>query len=270
MIITILIILFLLLLFMQMYDNKNRIYLRFKDRFKYVKNPGTLGVDMSYCIVMPDRMDHATRKMKELGGNYKLFNAIRPDLLSYVDYLTLSCTYLPGFQSFAKKSKLCVALSFFMCYYDAYLNGYNSICVFEDDVDFPHGTPIIRDAIQEFKDVPDLEVFYMGYCNVPCNFIFPRRVSTNLIDMTGIRIACNQGLCLKRSFLKKYMSGPLFYMFHNDVTLTHFCIRNGIGVVIPNKELVSQLKEQMGSHNGNHEIETTCDFTGTDFGVSFF
>jgi hypothetical protein len=209
---------------------------------------------------MPDRIDHVTQKMKELGGDYKLFSAIRPDLLGYIDYLTMSPTYIPGFKSFTKKSKLCVALSFFMCYYDAYLNGYDSICVFEDDIDFPQGTPNIKKSIQEFKNIPEFEVFYMGYCRVPCNMVTPHRVSTNLLDMTGIRIACNQGLCMKRSFLKKYTSGPLFYLIHNDETLTYFCIRNGIGVVVPNKELVSQRRKEMGSNNGNFGEIVTCDF----------
>jgi len=66
------------------------------------------------------------------------------------------------------------------------------------------------------------------------------------------------------------MEGPLFYINHNDVTLTYFCIRNGIGVVVPNRELVKQKREDMGSNNGNFAEIITCDFTGTEFEDSFF
>ena len=262
---------FLLLLFARMHNNKKNVYNRFKNRFKYVKQPDTLGVDMSYCIVMPDRVDHATQKMKELGGNYKLLSAIRPDLLSYTDYLTMSHTYFPGFQSFNKKSKLCVALSFFMCFYDAYLNGYDSICVFEDDIDFPQGVPIIKESIQEFKELPEFSVFFMGYCHLPCNEEGAKRVSHSLADVTGNKIACNHGLCMKKYFIKKYIeSRPLFYFTHNDVSLTYFCITSGIGVVVPIRELVKQRREEMGSNNGNSAEITTCDFTNTEFEDSFF
>ena len=244
-----------------MHSNKKTIYNRFRNRFKYVKRPGTLGVDMSYCIVMPDRIDHATQKMEELGGDYKLFHAIRPDLLNYTDYLTMSRTYLPGYQSFNKKSKMCVALSFFMCYYDAYLNGYDSICVFEDDIDFPKGIPIIKESIQEFKELPEFGVFFMGYCHLPCSWI-KERISHNLVDVTGNKIACNHGLCMKKSFITKYIqSRPLFYYTHNDLTLSYFCISTGTGVAVPNQELVEQKRKEMGSNNGNSGIIKTCDFS---------
>jgi len=243
-----------------MINKKDGVYNRFRGNFKYIKQKGGIGVDMTYCISMPNRISHAKKKMKELGGNYKLFNAIRPDLLTTTDYATMSLTYFPGFMSFNKKTKLPVALSFFMCYYDALVNGYDTICIFEDDIDFPSGVDKIKKSISEFKNI-DHEMLFMGYCHLNCHDGYSR-VSEELIDVSGTHLVCNHALCIKRTFIEKYLKGkPLFYPHHNDQVLSLFCARNRIGTVVPNVSLVNQKREEMGSQNGNNRLmPDTCNF----------
>ena len=253
-------ILFVLVVLYFMTHRKDSVYNRFKGNFKYIKQKGGIGVDMAYCISMPNRISHAKKKMKELGGNYKIFNAIRPELLSAADYATMSLTYFPGFKSFNKKTKLPVALSFFMCYYDALINGYDTICIFEDDIDFPLGVDKIKKSISEFKNI-DHEMLFLGYCHLNCDGDYSR-VSEELIDVSGTQLVCNHALCIKRTFIEKYLKGkPLFYQNHNDQVLSMFCIRNGIGTTVPTVPLVNQKREEMGSQNGNNALFlNTCNF----------
>lgn len=57
-----------------------------------------------------------------------------------------------------------LCISFFTCYYDAYVNGYNSILVLEDDIRFAVEVNTIFAAIREYYTVRDCEIFYLGYC----------------------------------------------------------------------------------------------------------
>ena len=83
---------------------------------------------MVYCMVMPNRLGYAKQKMGELNTTYKLFNAVQKEDLAIVDYTHMSHTFEKKNQGYYHKfTKLPVSLSFFMCYYDAYLNGYDTI-----------------------------------------------------------------------------------------------------------------------------------------------
>ena len=247
--------------FIYVLGNKKRIVNKFRNKIKIMKQGGNgLGVDMIYCISMPDRIEHAKKKMKEIGGNYKLIDAVKPTDLSPIDYCTASLTYFTGAHMFAKRTKLPVALSFYMCYNDALENGYETICIFEDDVIFPKGVSAIKKAVNEFKHT-DFEVFYMGYFGLTCNNYY-QRISEGLVDVTERALVGNHGLCMKLTFLEKYLASPfLFYATFNDVTLNKFCIINGIKVCVPNEALVDQDRKKFGTNNDSFAMDIpTCNF----------
>merc|ERR1712110_881168 len=111
---------------------------------------------MIYGIYMPERYDYTKKMINEFGQNYKSFKAITPDDLTENDYHTLSQTFDPKDRKFGvetiykKKTKLPVALSFFMCYYDAYINKYNFTMVLEDDIKYGVEMTQITKAIRDF------------------------------------------------------------------------------------------------------------------------
>jgi hypothetical protein len=105
------------------------VYSRFRHKFEIVEGGDRSGqVGMVYCIAMPNRLGYAKQKMGELNTTYKLFHAVQKEELAKVDYTHMSSTYdKKNPNLYLQFTKLPVSLSFFMCYYDAYLNGYDTI-----------------------------------------------------------------------------------------------------------------------------------------------
>lgn len=231
---------------------KYRIYNRYKSRFNFIKNTNDLPVDMVYCISMPNRIEYAPDQMNRLGTSYTLFNAISPKDVSRLDYLTMMIrTYLPwNTRYFKKMTRLPVALSFFMCYYDAYLNGYDSICIFEDDIHFPHGKDKLVPTLNEWKD-SDADVLFLGYCHLKCRGEFTE-ISENLMKVPNSHnIACNHGLGMKKEFIYRYaIRNPfLFWATTNDRDLSSYMQRNNTSKAIPKRAIVYQNVSELGSNN---------------------
>ena len=230
-----------------------RVYNRYKSRFNFIKNTNDLPVDMVYCISMPNRIDYMTKKMEEIGTSYTMFNAISPKDINILDYLTMmSITYIPGHKHFKKMTKLPVALSFFMCYYDAYLKGYDSICIFEDDIHFPHGKDKLVPTLKEWKD-SNADVLFLGYCHLKCHGGF-KQISNNLMEVPNShRIVCNHAVAMKRDFFSRYVnSSPfLFWSAENDSVLSSYMKRNNVSKAIPKQPIVYQNVSELGSNNEN-------------------
>lgn len=232
---------------------KIRTYKRFINRFEFVEGPKNLPVDMVYCISMPDRLEYIQSKMKELSTSYKLFHAISPDVLSYLDYFTLSNTLLPGSPMYKKFTKLPVALSFFMCYYDAYVNGYNTICILEDDIKFMVNIEEIVSIIQEFKET-DQDILFMGYCWLKCKGTNFKQISPNIFNVPREKnILCNHAMVLKRSLFVPYVNRSpfLYYTKHNDRTLSSYLKKHNIKKCVPSSGYINQNVSELGSNNEN-------------------
>lgn len=232
------------------------VYNRFKSRFTLMQ--GDSGpVDMAYCICMPSRKEYAKGKMAELGVRYKFFDAIKPDDLDMDDYRRLSQTYHPlNRMLFRQMTKLPVALSFFMVYWDAYVNGYETIMVLEDDIIFEVSRASIFEAVEEFKRV-DCEVLFLGYCWASCDRSNFTQISENLHKTnTNAQLLCNHALVMKKSFLKKYMERdrPTYWTTRNDHTLSDFLKGNNISRCVTTKGYVSQNRKELGSNNNNHDL----------------
>lgn len=245
----ILIVLFILL------SMKRFIYGRFKSRFNFVRGGADLPVDMVYCICMPNRLDYVEQQMKNLGTSYKLFHAISPDDLTTIDYLLLSNTYWPKSVIGRKFTKLPVALSFFMCYYDAYVNGYETICLFEDDIKFNVSASAISNLIHEFIATEYIMMF-MGYCTTKkCNPGEFTQISQNLYTVSPrTDILCNHAMVMKRDLFARYVNRSpfLYYTMQNDRTLSNYIRKNNIKRCVPRQTYVDQNFAELGTNNENY------------------
>jgi len=233
------------------------VYARFKDRIEE-KGQGTGAVDMLYCICMPKRRGYATRMVAHFGQKYKLLDAITPKDLSPEDYQNLSETLNSRNKwLYRKMTKLPVCLSFFMCYHDAYVNGYDTIAIVEDDIKFTVSMDRITAAINEFKKV-NASVLFLGYCWANCAKMRREgaQVSENLHAVPkGVQLLCNHALVMKKSFIKQYMTrNEVTYWRHrNDHTLSDYLRDHGIKKVVTPKAYINQNREEMGSNNENYD-----------------
>ena len=259
-------IIIILLLILYFFTMNGRIYNRFKSRFE-INGHGVFPTSMVYCICMPNRLGYARKQMSTLGTQYKLLHAISPKELNILDYMTMSPNvYInPRSKVFMKYTKLAVDLSFFMCFYDAYLNGYDSITIFEDDIEFEASPNQIKSLVTEFLETKQ-EILFLGYCWHNCkNKSKHKQVSQNIYQIPfKSSIFCNHALSMKKGFISKYIkSFPFpFYTTTNDHSLSTYMIRNKIKKAIPRRAVVSQNYSLLKSNNGNNNEnihKTTCD-----------
>lgn len=233
------------------------VYDRFKDRFE-VKGEGVGSVDMLYCICMPDRRAYASGMLEHFGQKYKMLDAITPKDLSPEDYENLSETLNSRNRWLYKKmTKLPVCLSFFMCYFDAYQNGYDTIAIVEDDIKFTVGMDRIEAAISEFKKA-DATVLFLGYCWANCAKMRREgvQISENLYSVPkNVQLLCNHALVMKSDFIKRYMTRHevTYWRHRNDHTLSDYLRNHGIKKVVTPKAYIVQNREEMGSNNENYD-----------------
>ena len=236
----------------------NGVYARFKDRFEDVEGSGDGPVDMVYVICMPSRKNYAKRVVGRLGAKFRVLNAITPKELTPSDYQALSETLNPRNKMLYKKmTKLPVCLSFFMCYYDAYTRGYETIAVFEDDIKYEVSIDRIKRTIAEFNKT-SCEICFLGYCWSNCKRIREEAtmITENLYEAPrSVQLLCNHALVIKKSFLERYMSrkNAVYWNNRNDHTLSDYLRDNGVKKCIPPKAFVNQNREQMGSFNENYD-----------------
>lgn len=235
------------------YANED-VYRHFAGRLELQDGPTDV-VDMLYCITMPSRREYAIEQANKLGMRMKIMDAITPDDLTMRDYQSMSATFNPLNHMYRKITKLPVALSFFTCYYDAYVNKYNTIMVIEDDIRYVASVEEIHDTISKFKGWP-LSLMYVGACYYGPHNI--KRGSTKMDDNLYIAandgmILCNHALVMKQSFIKDFMERQtsVYYSTMNDHTLDNYRRENRIPTVIPKNSYIIQNREDMGSNNEN-------------------
>lgn len=233
------------------------VYERFRSKFEAHGNGDDgVGVDMVYAIAMPDRLSYIKGKLSDMKTNYKLFHAIKPDDLTKDDYTRMSATFDPRNKMLHKRmTKLPVCLSFFMCYHDAYVHGYDTILVVEDDIKFTVSLDRIKQAISEFKKI-NAEVMFLGYCWANCDKEYAQ-VTENLHRAPrGTQLLCNHALVMKKSFVARYMERPnaTYWDNRNDHTLSNYLRDNDVFKVVPKKAYINQNRAEMGSNNENYDL----------------
>ena len=251
------------LLILVILNIKSLMYNRFRGRFEYVQQSNDLPVDMVYCISMPQRIEYVTKQMKEIGTSYKLFHAISPQDLTTLDYLMFSTTLIPGTHLYKKFTKLPVILSFFMCYYDAWKNGYDSICILEDDIILKESVQNIRTLIHEFNATAGVDILYMGYCWLDCrNPEQFKQISPSLrLVPNNKRILCNHAMVLNKDLIDRYMRQYNLFLnnINNDTNLDKFLKDNTIPRAVPTHGYIDQNYEKLGSNNENDNSRNkTC------------
>lgn len=239
------------------------IYNRFHDRFEQQEALVTDPVDQVYCIAMPNRLNYIKSYLSSLGLSCKFFHAIAPTDLSVADYKFMSATFDKNSPLFRRPTKLAVSLSFYMCYYDAYVHGYDSIMILEDDIVLSQGVNMkqVRHTIREFKDT-NYSIMFLGYCLTNCKKIY---VDENKIDGTRLyrvpprtHIFCNHALVMKRTFIKEYAKRVhLYWTENNDNTLLRYINDHRVAACVPDKLLVDQ-RIDMGSNNQNNPVKALC------------
>ena len=239
------------------------VYTRFKDRFSFVENENNnVEVDMVYCICMPKRKEYAKKQLELLKTKYKMFNAITPKDLTSEDYSKMSQTYSPlNVFLYKQMTKLPVCLSFFMCYYDAYVNNYDTILVLEDDIKLKVSVDKIYGAIRDFKTT-EFEIMFLGYCWAYCNMTYPSITEHLYKAPTETQLLCNHAMVMKKSFIKKYMERDevTFWRHRNDHTLSDYLKNNKIEKCVTSPDYISQNREELGSNNGNNRsLPSACN-----------
>jgi len=240
------------------------IYRRFKHKFKPVGESGSNELDMIYCICMPSRVEYATEQLKAFGQKYKLLDAIKPDDLTSDDYRNLSETFNPQNKHLYKQmTKLCVCLSFFMCYYDAYKNGFETILIVEDDIKYQVSIAQIFEAIRQFKTT-DGQIMFLGYCWSNCDKPFTQLTEHVWRAPKDAQLLCNHALVCKREFLTRYMErdGVVYWKHRNDHTLSDWLSDTDTSKCVTTKAFINQNRAELGSNNGNHDTGgKACDFS---------
>lgn len=217
-------------------------------RFENYGN-GNKIADQVYCICMPDRREYMKQQINKLGISCVLFNAITPADLTPTDYKNLTD------KSFiTKKTRLPLQLSFTMCYLDAIKNNYNTIIVFEDDIEILADKDTIINGITEFKK-SDFVMFYMGYCWLNCDQEI--QVNGSLVNIQDYsRLFCAHSICYKVKYLKQFIDF-LFPMNEEfDVKITKFFKKYNYSVCVPKQVYFDQNKE-LGTLNETYNLEGT-------------
>jgi hypothetical protein len=241
-------------------DLLDPIYNRFKNRFERKANSLLPGVDAVYVISMPKRKDYIISQMKKLGINPTYFDAVKPDDLKHLDIDALSTLNVPGSRIYKKYTRLCVLLSFIMCFMDSLAKGYSTIVIFEDDVSTVVDKTIIINGIQEFNE-SDLDVFYMGYCFLNCGQRYTKY--KNLIRLADTNLLCCHSVCIKTQVLPKLIDYCFPMTTNSDELFRNFYVFNNIGVCVPKSIYFTQNRESLESLNESiedPELFKTCNF----------
>ena len=244
----------LMALYFAMYNSRT-LYHRFKSKFETVHGNKTLGVDMVYCITMDNREEYVRKTLGELDVSYKMLHAITPSDLCILDYMAMSSTYIPYKNPgiYNKPTRLPLGVSFFMCYYDAYVNGYDTIMILEDDIKFMVSFDQLHTTVREWKSTP-CEFMYLGYCHLMCKNAKYNQLTHNVHEViSDNRIVCNHATLIKRSVIQKYCKyfWTLYMTKQNDNILDEFLRSHSIRRCVPPRGYINQNVPALGSNNGN-------------------
>ena len=236
--------------------NSHTLYRRFKSKFEHVAGkPRGLGVDMVYCITMDNREKYMRGVMSDTGAEYTILHAVTPSDLNTIDYLAMSSTYIPYKNPgiYKKPTRLPLGISFFICYYDAYIKGYDSIMILEDDIEFKVSVEQLITTVKEWEDT-HCEFMYLGYCHLSCRKAKYNQLTVNVNEViSDDKIVCNHATVMKKTFIQKYCKyfWTMYMTKQNDNILDNFLRTNSIRRCIPPRGYINQNVPALGSNNGN-------------------
>ena len=231
---------------------------KFKKRFITSELTGKLsGVDMVYCIVMPQRKEYITEQINKLNVQCKYFDAVKPFDLENSDYDYMSTINYPGSRIYNKFTRLPVLLSFVMCFIDSIINNYSTIIVFEDDIEIKVDLDTLNKSIDEFNK-SKYDIFYMGYCYLNCKQS-PKQTEY-LVDVPDKSIVCCHAMCIKTHFLLDMIKYCFPMTRNSDELFRNYYIENLINVCVPKYAYFTQNRTSIQSLNESYDELKTCKF----------
>jgi GR25 family glycosyltransferase involved in LPS biosynthesis len=230
-----------------------KLYSNFKQsKFEYISNGGTIdNIDRIYVITMPSRRDYVLKQMKELGLNFVIFDAVKPDDLSTTDYSTLTNINDTKSKIFNKKTRVGCAFSHLFCYLDAITNNYKNIIVFEDDIKINVNLPILKNGISEFLK-SDFKLFYMGYCFLNCNQQFNKFDYKYITNVPNRNLLCAHSIAIKVEAIVPFLANIFPFTYDFDEVLRDYIVNEKVKVCIPYDPFFIQ-NSTLGTTNENYQ-----------------
>jgi GR25 family glycosyltransferase involved in LPS biosynthesis len=198
---------------------------------------------------MPQRKEYVLQKMKSLGLNFLLFDAIKPDDLTYNDYSVLTDIHNKESKIFNGKTKVGCGFSHLFCYLDAVLNNYKNIIVFEDDIKINVTLQDLKNGIQEFLK-SDFKLFFMGYCFLNCNQKFNKSDYKYITGVPDRNLICRHSIAIKIESIIPFLENIFPFSHNGDLLFVEYIKKNKINVCVPYTPYFIQ-NEKLVTLNGN-------------------
>ncbi len=216
-----------------------QIYL--SKKFTFVPGNKLHGVDMVYVIVMPSRLEYITKQINEMGIECTYLDAVKPGDLTESQVNELSEINKPGSYMYKKITRLCVLLSFTVCYMNALKKGYSTIIVFEDDIVKKVDLQTIKNGLSEFSK-SNLDFLYMGYSFMNCKQPLDTNKYRYIIPLENDpSILCGHATAIKT----RALPGIIKYSFPmkkpSDETYWDYFVKNKSKVAIPKNPYFDQV-----------------------------
>jgi len=239
---------------------KNLYHNKFKHRFtNHITGNDFDNIDMVYCICMPTRNDYILRQINTLNVDCKIFDAVKPSDLDSSDYTELSNINIYGSKIYKKYTRLCILLSFCMCFIDALENGYKTIIILEDDIKINIDYSMLNKTLTSFES-SDFDVFFMGYCYLNCKNGKKTNIK-ELIDISGQYIVCTHAVSFKTKILEDLIKYCFPMTDNSDELFSKYYINNKINVCVPRTSYFDQNRTTLPTLNESFDPELkTCIF----------
>lgn len=233
----------------------------FQKRVKRSEPSELEGVDCIYCIYLPDRKEYVENTLRKYGiKKYTMVEACTPKDLTYQHYNKLSTTFDLASALYSKTTKLAVHMSYLICMYNAMINKYDTILIFEDDIYFEKNLSEMTRYIQNFVNNNYGDVFFLGYCWLNCN------TKVKLLDKDigllpkNTKILCKHGIVHRTRYFEDFFKEHKKLNITSDNYFSNYFIKKNLDICILRQPIVFQERETIKSQNGNFQKLHHCIF----------
>lgn len=189
------------------------------DNFEDNEQRDTLGDNIHvYCITLPHRKEYIKNMLNNFNINVTYFNAIEHLSKKDCDILSDNCKNLP------------LHVSYTMCIMNSFLNGYENIAIFEDNIAINVTKNKLVNSISEFLK-SDFVMFCMGGYNKiqhqeTNKFKYIKNIPYN-------NLLCNHSIILKTKYLQQLIEN--IYPMYSDKSFLHFFKKKGYKICVSKK-----------------------------------
>lgn len=214
-----------------------------------------------YGICLPDRKKYLVKTLQKEGiENFLIFNAITPSNISNTQYEKLSFTFDEKSPLFKKPTKLAVHLSYLCCMYHAFLNNYEYIFIFEDDIFFQVPLKNMKDTIDEFLQNSEMQLLYLGYCFRDCHVPFKKKFNKIYQIQDSSSVLCTHAIIHNTNYFEHFFNYLKKMNIFGDKYFDEYYRKNKIKRTVVKKSLITQSHKKFNSKNGNINWLSDCKF----------